>query len=361
MAESYRLTDDFERAEPVLREAEALADAVGDDVALARVRHLIGNLCYPKADWEGARREHRAALRLAQKASEHALEASCRIGLADADYMRGHMRSALATLQAALDFARTHGVARAEAAALSMICNVGLYLLDFEPALRASEEALERAIALGHKRAEMATQNGRIAVFYAQGDWARCAVETQALLEAARRIGSRRNELIAFAYSARLALRRGDRQEALALIDAAWEIAVETDKRMHAAQLLGIRAAASVDDDERRGAIAEGERLIRLGSVAHNALHFYPNAIASMLDMGDVFAAKRLVEDFARIGSVEPLPWIDALVGRDAARIAIRAGENVADERSPVDHAARRFQFGAAFGGVAATADALVL
>ena len=76
------------------------------------------------------------------------------------------------------------------------------------------------------------------------------------------------------------------------------------------------------DEDERRKALAEGEKLLSEGSVGHNQLMFYRDAIDAKLDDGDWDAVERyagLLEDFTRD---EPYLWSTFFAARGRALAA---------------------------------------
>ena len=82
------------------------------------------------------------------------------------------------------------------------------------------------------------------------------------------------------------------------------------------------------DDAERGRSLAEGEELLRAGSVGHNHLRFHRHAIEASLNAGawdEVERYAQALEDYTR---PEPLPWADfwiawgralAVHGRDPA------------------------------------------
>jgi hypothetical protein len=71
--------------------------------------------------------------------------------------------------------------------------------------------------------------------------------------------------------------------------------------------------------DERRSAIAEGESLLRAGSVAHNHFRFYRDTIEAALRAADWDEAERLAEALAAFAAPEPLPWTSFYAARGHA------------------------------------------
>jgi len=88
----------------------------------------------------------------------------------------------------------------------------------------------------------------------------------------------------------------------------------------------GALALAMEDPAQRREILREGEALLAQGSVAHNHLRFYPDAMVTALELRDWKAVERYakaLEDFTR---PEPLPWADFLIARGRALAAFGAG-----------------------------------
>jgi hypothetical protein len=106
----------------------------------------------------------------------------------------------------------------------------------------------------------------------------------------------------------------GRRSEALARLRDALAISRETGISFVGPWLLGHLAAATEDAVERRGALAEGEEVLRKGSVGHNHLWFYRYAVEASLRAGEWAEAEgyaAALEDYTR---PEPLPWADFLI-----------------------------------------------
>jgi tetratricopeptide (TPR) repeat protein len=94
LAAVKRVTDDLAGAQTDLEHAETIAVRLDLVAEQARIHFLRGNLCFPRGDIEGCLREHGTALDLAGRAGAAELEAAALGGLGDAEYVRGHMRTA---------------------------------------------------------------------------------------------------------------------------------------------------------------------------------------------------------------------------------------------------------------------------
>ena len=82
---------------------------------------------------------------------------------------------------------------------------------------------------------------------------------------------------------------------------------------------MGALALTTDDPEERREALAEGESLLRAGSVAHNHFRFYRDTIDATLRAGDWDEAERLADALEAFAAPEPLPWTDFYVARGRA------------------------------------------
>jgi len=89
--------------------------------------------------------------------------------------------------------------------------------------------------------------------------------------------------------------------------------------------LLGTLAHLTGDAAERRAALAEGEALLAEGSISHNHLWFYREAIEAALLEADYEAVERYAQAFEAYTRPEPLPWADFLIARGRALAAFAA------------------------------------
>jgi hypothetical protein len=73
--------------------------------------------------------------------------------------------------------------------------------------------------------------------------------------------------------------------------------------------------------------LREGEAMIARGSVAHNHLRFYPDAMATALQLRDRQAFERYAAALEGFTHAEPLPWADFFIAQGRALAAFGAGE----------------------------------
>lgn len=94
VAAGMRLTDHYDDALATLDDAEAEAASSGDEIVLARIHHLRGNLLFPLGRIDQCREEHKKALELATRSGSVEFEADSLGGLGDAAYASGRMKTA---------------------------------------------------------------------------------------------------------------------------------------------------------------------------------------------------------------------------------------------------------------------------
>jgi tetratricopeptide (TPR) repeat protein len=154
------------------------------------------------------------------------------------------------------------------------------------------------------------------------------------------RIGARRFLQGSLLYLGKAALAEGRRHEALELLEEALAISRETGIGFHGPNVLGGLARAVADPQKRRRALAEGEQIIHL--------RFYPDAIDTALELGDLNEAERYADELKAFTQPEPLPWSDFFVARGQALAALgggRRGEGIRRELERLAAEARRLDY----------------
>jgi class 3 adenylate cyclase len=310
LARGMRLADRIHDALAAVDAAEAVASDRQFDLELAWTHHLRGNFYFTLGRVDGCAVEHTVALDQAKRAKSDELETRALGGLGDAAYAQGRMASAYRDFSACVELCRAHGYGRIEVANLSMIGHCLFYLNRFEEALESSQEAMTLARRVGHQRAEIIAANAvRLLSFMLDADAAKANAER--ILELARQIDARRFESEGMvAHAAVLAL-KGGKSEALDLTLRGLEAAREAGIQFLGPDLLGQLAILTEEDGLRHRSLAEGEELLRAGSVGHNHLRFHRHAIEASLNArawDEVDRYTRALEDYTR---PEPLPWAD--------------------------------------------------
>jgi tetratricopeptide (TPR) repeat protein len=330
--------DDLDGAFADLERAEAAAVAHGLTVEEARLRFLRGNLYFPRGNVEGCLREHARSLELARQAHAAEEEAAALGGVGDAEYVLGRMISAYRRLSECVEVARRHGFGRIEVANSAQIAHAMMYFRPQSEVLACARAAVAAAAQVGHMRAEL---NARIAIYFALfalGKLTACRAEIERAHDLLRRLGAWRFEQNCLLHLGRIELAAGRRDEAIEFVRRAFEASKRTGHSFHGPNTCGGLALVLEGREERRAALAEGERLIAHGCVGHNQLRFYPDAIEVALQLADYDEAERyaaLLEDFTR---PEPLPWSEFFIARGRMLAAVGRGTQNSDLVDALHH-----------------------
>ncbi len=324
LAAGMRVVDELAGAMDALEHAEAAAMRAGLVAERFHIHHLRGNLCFPRGDLDGCLREHEAALEWARRANAPDLELHALSGLGDACYLRGQMITAHGYFSRCVRRARERELPRIEVESLYMDAVTRMFMTDLGVALASAREAIAVAVRIGHGRAELVSHVVASEVLSELGDEEACLSHYARAQALTARLGALRFEAENLMGLGRMALHKGRRAEALDLLTRAMELAVQTGIGYLGPSVLALLARAHEAPDERRRLLDEGADMLSHGSVSHNHLSFYRDAIEVALEMGDWAAADRYADRLEDFTSAEPLPWSTLFVTR--GRLLARAG-----------------------------------
>jgi class 3 adenylate cyclase/tetratricopeptide (TPR) repeat protein len=327
LAAVKRVIDDLDGAFADLEQAEALATRLDLTVELARLHFLRGNLYFPRGQIERCLAEHRRSLELARAAGSAELEAQAQGGLGDAEYVRGRMLGAGRHFRGCIELCRQHGFGRIEVASLPMAALTALYAGEYERALDEGTAAIEAARRVGHRRAEMIASHNVYQCHAERGDWVAARAHADRATALARQLGARRFEAEGLLFQAAVEGAGGRRTAAAGLMREALAIGRETGMAFLGPALLAWLALFTDDDAERRAAVAEAEALLAAGSVSHNYFFFYRAAIEMALATEHWCAAERHADALENYTRHEPLAWSDFVIARGRALAAWGRGE----------------------------------
>ena len=154
-AAANRLLARLGEAFAALAEAEPLAGAASDDRSLAEIRYLRGNLFFARGELEACRREHAAALEVAQRLNSAEWRAHALSGLADAQYMNCRMATALKLFAECVELNEAAGQTRMLAANRVMMGHCRIYVCEFDTGLDEMRRGLEISRRIGDRQGEM--------------------------------------------------------------------------------------------------------------------------------------------------------------------------------------------------------------
>ncbi|MFO1047531.1 MAG: adenylate/guanylate cyclase domain-containing protein [Geminicoccaceae bacterium] len=319
LAACKRMAEDLPGAQAEIELAEATALRCGSDELLARSHFLAGNLCFPRGDIEGCLAHHRQSLGYARACGSAQHEAAALGGLGDADYVRGRMLSARASYERCLELCGAQGLGRIAAAHRQMLGLTRFFGGDVRAALADALAAMAAARQIGQPRGEMVAHM-IAAEMHANLMQLDAAMEHLAAVEQLiAQIGAARFEPLRLNCLAKTLRARNRWAEAVPLLRRSVEASRATSLAFSGPSALGALALTTDDAEERRGAVAEGERLLVAGSLAHNHFRFYRDTIDAALRVAEWDEADRLADALAAFAAPEPLPWTSFYAARGRA------------------------------------------
>jgi tetratricopeptide (TPR) repeat protein len=238
------------------------------------------------------------------------------------------MISARACFLRCIDLARRHGCDRIEVANRPMAAITRWYAGDAEGALREALVAIEAAVRIRHRRAEMIAHHAAYFCRHDMGELEAASENVERALALARQLHARRFEAGVVAFRAELKRLAGCRSEALVDVTDALRISREAGMHFLGPVILAILTLVTDDPEVRNAALSEGDALLTKGSLSRNQLQFRRDAIDACLQAGDWSRAKDYaaeLEDYAR---AEPMPWTDHIVARGRALAAHGGGRS---------------------------------
>ena len=215
-----------------------------------------------------------------------------------------------------IELCRSHGYGRIEVGNRYMVSWNRLYLNEVGGALEDALECIEAARRVGHDRAEMVARlaAGRVLVDRAEID----AAEFHVLrgLELVESLGASRFNPFFTIFLGRIRLAQNGRQPAtVKLLEDAVELSRQTGFGFLGPWVLSVLALASDDASASDAALAEGEATLEAGGcVGHNYFDFYRHAMEVALRRDDWDRAERYADALAAYTEPEPLPWCDYFI-----------------------------------------------
>ncbi|MCP4471175.1 MAG: AAA family ATPase [Gammaproteobacteria bacterium] len=329
MAEGLAETGEHREALEMLDTTIEIAKEHKLALELARIYRIRGNVHFFRGQIENCLEANKKSLQYARAAASAEVEAHALSGLANAEYNRGRFISAHLYFDQCIELSRVHGLGRVIAANLSMRSYVSCWQNQIESAISGYREAAQQAARINDPRAEMlALMIG--GSFWAQvGDIDEGERWLKSSLKIIRRIDARLFEGVCVYLLGRFAFLRGDRDRARNLTLEGIAILRESESGMTFGGpiALGILALSAEDSRQCYKALAEAEAILDAGSVGHNYLNFYEDAMEACLqieDWDEVDCYAQALQDYTRS---EPLPRSDYFIARGRALAAHGRGD----------------------------------
>lgn len=288
LAAGMRVTDDYDEAFGALDEAEALAHARSLGTELSQIHYYRGSLHFPLGNIEGCLEEHERALASAERAGSPECQARALSGLGDTYYSRGRTMTALEYFRRCIALCRTHNLTRIEVGNHYMVAWNRLYMNEIEGALEDALVAVDGAVRVGHRRAEIVARLTAGGVLTERGDLDAASEHCERGLELASTVGAERFKPFMWIFIGRIRLAKsGYQTQTVAMMKDAVETARQTGIQFLGPWVLGTLALVTDDWGEARRSLVEAESIIEQGCVGHNYFGFYRDAIAVGLHAGN--------------------------------------------------------------------------
>ncbi len=328
LAAWMRVTDDYDEALEALSRAERAARAHGLDKELSDVHYYRGNLYFPLGNIEGCLEEHQKALEAAERAESPDCEVRALSGLGDAHYSRGRMITSLGYFRRCLDLCRLHGFGRIAVGNQYMVAWNRVYLTEMNGARDDAMAAVESAVQVGHRRAEMVARLTAGRVLLETGELSEATTHIDRGLGHADSLGANRFKPFLMLHLAQVQFaQQGHLPETNEMMEEALAISRETGIGFLGPWVLGTLALVHDDPARIRSALDEGEELLADDCVGHNYYGFYRHAMEVMLRLEDWDEVERYAAALEAYARPEPLPWSEFVIARARALASHGGGE----------------------------------
>jgi tetratricopeptide (TPR) repeat protein len=325
LASALRIADRHVPAFAALDEAEKLAKEQTLDSELAYIHYLRGNLCFPLGRIDECMAEHEESLRLANKIQSPEAQARALSGLADAHYLRGHMKTSCERFKACVELCQQHGFGQLEVANRHMIGWTRVHLMQFREALQ--DGLASQAMALG-VRNDRALFFGKLlegVMRYELGDLDESEVALHDATALARSMSSN-NGLAQTLRTLALVRQKQDRlEEARTHADEALSAVRKAGMTFIGPAVLGTCAVVCDDQTRRKDLLEEAESILDKDCVAHNQIWFAEIGIDDAAVRQDWRSVLRYAARLQRHTQTQPLEWSNFIIRR--ARALVCAGQ----------------------------------
>jgi DNA-binding SARP family transcriptional activator/predicted negative regulator of RcsB-dependent stress response len=322
MAAGMRISDELDAALEILDRAQQLAEAGAHRLELANIHFLRGSLCFPLGRVEQCLEEQLQALEHARCAEDPEIEARVFSGLGDAYYAIGRLRTAKDNWTKCVELADKLGFGRISVSNLSQVGSAKKLLLDLDAGLADCRKAEEFARKVGADRAELNAHHSAAEILLELGDAASVQHHIDRVDVLIDKLGAKRFMSRARHYRAKALLIEGKRDQALALLEHARELSLETSPGYVGPLVCAAIALATTDPGRRADALVEGLRLLNEGAVFHNVIEYHRDAIDALLENGDWVAVEQHAAALDEAMRQEPLPYTNFFAARGRALAA---------------------------------------
>lgn len=326
LAAALRLVDKQPEALSILDRTETLAMQEELPGYAGQICYLRGNLYFTLGDMQRCRRQHQMSYDFAKKANDRETEARALGGLADANYADGKLLTAHEGFKSCVALAEELGLGRVAVANRSMVAITILVQGDVDSALATALEAIAAARAVGQQRAEMVAHHAAHQSCWLLGKYDISIEHNGQALSLARKLGSPLFEAEALLFIGESRAAKGDMETAYENSRRAVSMCREHGMAYIGPIALGRQAATSGDLKESEECLLEGEALLQAGSISHNHIWFYRDAIDVALAWHLWDKAARYSDALEAYTAREPMRFTDFVIARGKALAAFGRG-----------------------------------
>lgn len=311
MVESMRDASEADQAMALLDLAQEIAERQELMKALAQIHGRRGDLHFPRGQVEACLAEQRKSLRLAKIAGSADLEVKALSGLGDAEYARGHMATAHNHFSECVDRCRENNLPHFANPNLALRGLTAFYCGKPDDAMQDCLEAIRASTLSRQVRAELVARTAAAPALIEMLRLEEAAVEADAAERLSERLGARRFLPECLSFQARISRIEGQHDRAEMLARKAVDISLENEaaRAFAGPWSLGTLALVARRADTRIDALAKGAEMLESGSVSHNHLWFFRDAIVASLRAGDHVAAAGFADKLKAFTAPEPLGW----------------------------------------------------
>ncbi len=281
VAEGLGISQVHDELIEVLATAEDIGKTHGLTLELARINQVRGRAHFLRGEIEACLQANKLSLEFARKANSPEVEAQALSGLGDAEYNRGRFLSSYRYFDQCIELARKYGFGRVIAANLSMRGYVSQWQNNIDPATADYHEAVEQATRTHDLRAEMLALVTGGAFWTAIGDLDESEKWLKRGLDITRQLSLRLFEGEYHYLLSRVAMQQGNQKKAHKLAQQAIVILQDSNSGMTFGGpiALGVLALTTADPKRQHSVLKQAESLLATGSVGHNYLIFYEDAM----------------------------------------------------------------------------------
>jgi class 3 adenylate cyclase/tetratricopeptide (TPR) repeat protein len=331
LAEGLRVNEGLAEALHLLDSAQETAEREQMLGELARLHHLRGNIFFPMGNVEGCRSEHERSLAYAERSGSPEALARALGGMADAAYAQGRMKTAFDCFSRCVALSAEHGFGRIEVSNRSMVGFSRVYLNELRQAREDGDAAARVAAMVGQPRAELLGETMGLFSSYELAEHEVMKSYLERALRLVRQLGAKRFEAQVLELEGRMLHDCGRRAEAESRLREALAICRDVGTQFCGPKVVGALGRMVEDPAECERLLDEGRAMLKLGTVGHNHLWFYRDAIEAKLVARDAQGALEYVRALEEYTCAEPLPWADLFAARGRALAATLGGRKDKD------------------------------